>query len=347
MRLNFPATALLATLVAGGAFADDPVRENSRGARSSRIFRGPGMDETGRLAMRLTRLEQRLAHADRTIRVLRRRINRLESNPVMELGPFVSIESADLNELSGPHVLLTGVNLHVRSGSGFTDDEGQLRELGNVIVGYNERRRGVCSSTGSGLTIVQRCAADEECRGGDCVFGENARQGSHNLVIGPEHFYPSFGGLVAGRENTVEGEHSSVVGGQENEAVGEFSSVTGGWYNSTSGSWSSVSGGFRNRATGRQATVSGGHGNIASGYTTTVGGGGFNASSGFGSTVCGGAFNISDGISSAILGGHSNEATGSQTSIVGGRKNHASDFATVVVGGEDNVADERFEIEPW
>jgi len=226
MRLNFPATALLATLVAGGAFADDPVRENSRGARSSRIFRGPGMDETGRLAMRLTRLEQRLAHADRTIRVLRRRINRLESNPVLELGPFVSIESADLNERSGPHVLLTGVNLHVRSGSGFTDDEGQLRELGNVIVGYNERRRGVCSSTGSGLTIVQRCAADEECRGGDCVFGENARQGSHNLVIGPEHFYPSFGGLVAGRENTVEGEHSSVVGGQENEQRSEAEDST-------------------------------------------------------------------------------------------------------------------------
>jgi hypothetical protein len=98
---------------------------------------------------------------------------------------------------SGNDIIIEGANLHVRSGSGATD--GPVNGLGNLIVGYNEPR------------------------------GDGAdRSGSHNLVVGSQHNYSAYGGLVAGFHNAVSGAFASVTGGQNNIAAGARAAVGGG-----------------------------------------------------------------------------------------------------------------------
>ncbi|MGR0482044.1 MAG: hypothetical protein ACTFAL_11745 [Candidatus Electronema sp. V4] len=126
---------------------------------------------------------------------------------ITKLQTYLSIDSEN-NE-----IYLTGANLHIRSGSGKTD--GAVNGLGNLIVGYNEN------------------TSDKP----------KIRTGSHNLVIGPLHSYPSYGGFVAGCNNSISREYSSVSGGHENRACGLFSSVSGGHGNTASGLCSNVSGG--------------------------------------------------------------------------------------------------------
>ncbi|MBW2314845.1 MAG: hypothetical protein JRH10_11695 [Deltaproteobacteria bacterium] len=65
--------------------------------------------------------------------------------------------------------------------------------MGNLFIGYNE------------------LPGDFEC---------TDRLGSHNLVVGREHRYPSFGGLVAGFRNSVSGEEATVSGGAGLVAAG-------------------------------------------------------------------------------------------------------------------------------
>ena len=76
-----------------------------------------------------------------------------------------------------------GANLFVQSGSGFTDDDGVMSGLGNLIVGY-----------------------DEDLSGAD-------KSGSHNLVVGSDHSYAGYGGMVSGYNNLISGAYASVLGG--------------------------------------------------------------------------------------------------------------------------------------
>src|SRR5262249_44668253 len=131
---------------------------------------------------------------------------------------YMRVEPGAINGLSGPHVIVEGANLHVRSGAGTTVD---TAGLGNVVVGYNEGRGGTDTSN---------------------------RTGSHNLITGPEHQYTASGGLVAGSRNTVTANHGSVSGGDLNSASGLGSSVSGGLGNVASGETASVSGGQFNAA---------------------------------------------------------------------------------------------------
>ncbi|MCC6699046.1 MAG: hypothetical protein IT365_25710, partial [Candidatus Hydrogenedentes bacterium] len=112
----------------------------------------------------------------------------------------MSIEEGALNGLNGPHLIIEGCNVHVRSGSGDTEDAEGLTGLGNLIIGYNEPPDPV-------------------------VHG---RLGSHNLVLGSFHEYSSWGGLVAGYHNAVTGRFSSASGGSFNLASGDGSSASGG-----------------------------------------------------------------------------------------------------------------------
>ena len=68
-------------------------------------------------------------------------------------------------------MFFTGCNVNIQSGSGTTD--GNVNGLGNLVVGY------------------------------DANTGGHARTGSHNLIVGDEHEYSSFGGLVAGFQNKI------------------------------------------------------------------------------------------------------------------------------------------------
>ena len=169
---------------------------------------------------------------------------------------------------NGSNIHFSGVNVHVDNGSGNTN--GAVNGLGNLIVGYNEER----------------------------FFG-NDRTGSHNIVVGMEQNYSSYGGLVAGLHNTVSGAFSSVSGGHMNTASGLRSSVSGGSNNTASSQYSSVSGGTANTAGYYSASVSGGAGNTASNFFSSVSGGRYNIASGEYSFVGGGGGSASN---------HGNEA---------------------------------------
>lgn len=159
--------------------------------------------------------------------------------------------------VSGTEMYIDGANLNIRSGAGFTGSP--VNGLGNLIVGYNE--------------------------------GSDTRTGSHNLVVGGGHGYTSYGGLVAGYNNTISGIYSSVSGGRNSTASGLHSSVSGGYNNTASGTRSSVSGGYSNKASQMGSSVSGGYSNTASAYYSNVSAGRDNTASGWYSGVSGGRYN--------------------------------------------------------
>ena len=112
------------------------------------------------------------------IDALQAQLAALQASPVFDLEGLVTVdETSTLEGVVAPHIIVEGANLHVRSGSGETDDGGTLRGLGNVIIGYNESN-------------------------GADTFN---RRGSHNLVVGQNHQYMNFGGFVAGQDNVVSG----------------------------------------------------------------------------------------------------------------------------------------------
>jgi hypothetical protein len=222
--------------------------------------------------------------------------------------------------VSGTEMYITGANLNIRSGSGVTN--GAINGLGNLVVGYNEDN------------------------------GDN-RTGSHNIVIGPFHSYSSYGGLLAGYNNTVSGANASISGGYYNTASGAYASVSAGVGNTASGFYSSVSGGAESTANGTFSSVSGGRSNTASGtYASVVGGGYFDGIIFHGneayadySLVVGGYDNQTgdgvdpaNGTSSVVLGGVGNTASGNQASISGGSYNTASGNSSSVSGGYYNTA---------
>ena len=96
-------------------------------------------------------------------------------------------------------IVFEGCNVHIRNGTGRTNSK---NGTSNLIIGYNEDDE---------LVTPKSEASD---------YGPNDRSGSHNLVIGPEHTYSSYGGLVAGYRNTVSGTYASVSGGGQNVASG-------------------------------------------------------------------------------------------------------------------------------
>jgi hypothetical protein len=176
---------------------------------------------------------------------------------------FVTVANGPINGLAGPHVIITGANVHIRSGSGETDDGGATPAsgLGNLIIGYNEE---------------------------PFPLAAGERDGAHNLVVGPNHRYTNTGGFVAGFQNRITGIGASVSGGGFNTASGFRASVSGGGgaddeANIASGQFASISGGRRNTAgcseattnclLGRAASVSGGQSNRASGEAASVSGG--------------------------------------------------------------------------
>jgi hypothetical protein len=156
-----------------------------------------------------------------------------------------------------PTLQLSGINLQVVNGTGTTG--GDPNGLGNLLIGYDTPR-------GS----------------------EPHKSGSHYLIIGNEHNYTSYGGIVSGARNTASGPYASVTGGYANTATGPFAAVTGGYLGTASGQYSSVSGGEANTASGFWSSVSGGWMNTASGEAASVSGGYKNTASGTLASILGG-----------------------------------------------------------
>ena len=192
-----------------------------------------------------------------SLQTFQNELNSLQTNVTAQskvTGLFsISTDPSRSDHKANTEVTMTGVNLHIVNGLGATNGEplnvddtanGVVNGLGNLIVGYNE-------IIGGGIDV---------------------RTGSHNIILGDEESYSSYGGLMVGKrnvntapfafvcgsENTVSGLESSVTGGVSNNATGSCSSISGGALNTASGFTSTVSGGQRNTASGSGASVSGG-----------------------------------------------------------------------------------------
>lgn len=225
----------------------------------------------------------------------------------------------------GNKIIFEAINVQIVNGTDSTD--GTSNGLGNLIIGYNEN------------TVSA------------------SRTGSHNLVLGIDHEYTSYAGLLAGRENIVSGTSSSVMG-YRNEVTASYGSIIGGSGNIVSTIYSSISGGSDNEVTAAYSSVSGGRNNVASGNYSSISGGRYNEASGQYSFVGGGGDSNSihgnNAFSnySAILGGHHNIAgdnsnlddhsLGEQATVSGGYFNTAIGGNSCVSGGLANIASGQY-----
>jgi hypothetical protein len=173
---------------------------------------------------------------------------------------------------------LTGVNVHIVSGSGATNDfafsaDGSpvpgksLFGLGNLTIGYN--------FNGNTQGTV--------------------RTGSHNLILGDSNNYSSFGGVVTGVNSVLGNRYSAILAGDTDIALGDSSVILGGEANTTQAQQGAIVGGHFNLVTSRFGSVLGGEYNIAGGpndpniaSVTTVTGGQNNYAGGQDSTISGG-----------------------------------------------------------
>jgi hypothetical protein len=152
---------------------------------------------------------------------------------------------------AGNEVFLTGANLNIVNGLGATAGNpgggpAEVNGLGNLIVGYNEQQD---------------------------AFFQRDRPGSHNLVVGRNHGYSFYGGLVAGYNNDLQAPYASVTGGVLNTAASFAAAIGGGRGNRATGNYSVVGGGDGNTAGGEAAAVGGGRSRQAPGLYDWAAGG--------------------------------------------------------------------------
>ncbi|MEE4185800.1 MAG: hypothetical protein V2J12_08540 [Gammaproteobacteria bacterium] len=240
------------------------------------------------------------------------------------------IEVDETTNPARPTVRIVAANLQVVNGEGSTST---INGLGNIIVGYDELRGNVRVRCSNGAYL-----SFDSCVAAGYVWGDRFKTGSHNLVVGAQNNYGSYGGIVAGYRNIINREFASVPGGRDNVASGLYSSVSGGRDNGASGLYSVVSGGFSNTASAQEAVVSGGRINTASGSQSVVSGGQNNTASGTYSVVSAGNANDASGETSVVSGGTGNLASGVRSAVSGGASNTASGPRSVVSGGNSNDA---------
>lgn len=224
-------------------------------------------------------------------------------------------------------VVFTGVNVQIVNGntSKKTDDS---NGLGNLIIGYNKAStKKVCSKGGKDSHVEATCTVAPI----NGTFAANQRTGSHSVIIGDSHNYTSYGSLIAGKNNTVNAEWSTVSGGENNEASGRVSAVTGGG-----------GGGYPNRAQEYVSVISGGAANLAQGSWSSISGGYQNKTTCNSScSVTGGRNNETSANYSAVTGGQNNQAKGTYASVGGGRYNQAIGSHSSISGG-GHLNDNRF-----
>src|SRR5262249_5502588 len=166
----------------------------------------------------LPALEKRVAALETMVASLQQ-VNAGQAAEIASLKNRLTVVEAKTAPISvaGTDFVITGKNVFIQDGSGFTEGG---TGLGNLTVGYNALR-------GKGVDV---------------------RTGTHNLILGDQNNYSSFGGLVAGNFNTISGQYATVSGGDNNTASGDCATVSGGHSNTTSGLNATVSGGAFNTA---------------------------------------------------------------------------------------------------
>ncbi len=265
-------------------------------------------------------LQQQNQQLQQLVTQLQNRIQALENSNVMAMDSYIEVVP-DPNVSGGTLIRFSGVNVQIVNGTGQTN---QVNGLGNLIIGYNAPRQ--ATALRDTCSLGQYWNNQTDCQNNGGIWDKNFKTGSHNLIVGDQNAYSSYGGIVAGFGNVISR---------------EFAVVTGGWGNISSGQYSSISGGLDNTASGRYSSVSGGEYNKASGFGSSVSGGYNNTASGMDSSVSGGDSNIASGTDSSVSGGFFNRASGGDSSISGGRNNTAGDpYSTISGGSGCNINDD-------
>jgi hypothetical protein len=140
-----------------------------------------------------------------------------------EIMPHLKYEAAGVG--GKPTIQFSGVNVQLINGAG---DTYTTNGEGNLVIGYDENE------------------------------GKHSQTGSHNLILGLEQTFTSFGGIVGGYDNTITGPFASVTGGSANIASEDYAAVSDGYKNTASGEYSLVSGGRENKAEGNFSALLGG-----------------------------------------------------------------------------------------
>ena len=125
----------------------------------------------------LADLKARVASLEATVSALQAQVAAIQSNHSLLLGPFVNVDPNPEVGVIGPHIIFSGANIHIVSGSGATNDHGNPTGLGNLIIGYDEDP-----------SVIPALPLSPGDRGG-----------SHNLVIGRANRFTraAFGGLCS------------------------------------------------------------------------------------------------------------------------------------------------------
>jgi hypothetical protein len=224
----------------------------------------------------------------------------VELPPASEMPTLVSILSHMKYEASGidsqPTIRISGVNVQIINGAGTTATN---NGKGNLVIGYNE--------------------------------AAGMQTGSHNLILGDEQEFTSYGGILAGGKNIISAPFASVTGGFKNAARAQFAAISGGYENSAEDSYSAVAGGRKNTASGEYASVTGGLSNTANKSYASV---------------SGGAENKAEGTYASITGGGENDTTGEYASVQGGRKNKTPFNYSSIFGGKELATENVYETKP-
>jgi hypothetical protein len=158
--------------------------------------------------------------------------------------PCMSYEASGIAEK--PTIQFSGCNVQIVNGMGQT---ATTNGEGNLVIGYDNR--------------------------GEYRYNQPlaVQTGSHNLIMGGENEFTSYGGIAAGFDNSITAPFAAVTGGYGNYASGTAASVSGGVGNTAGSEAASVSGGTANQASGVFASISGGDDNRAAGFDSWIGGG--------------------------------------------------------------------------
>ncbi len=218
---------------------------------------------------------------------------------------------------AGTTMTISGANLVITNGAGAT---ATANGLGNVMIGYNELRNDTPNT--------------------------DIRTGSHNLILGSQNSFSSWGGIAAGSDNTITGVFACVEGGFGNAASGAYANIGGGYQNVASANSTYIGGGGQNTASGPGASITGGNSNIASGGSSAISGGYANLASGSSTYVGGGENNTASGTASSVTGGYGNQTNGASSAIAGGASNTTNAANSIVLGGNGNTATDPYGVVP-
>ena len=164
-------------------------------------------------------LVQRLETLESQVADLEARLADAEDNTVLKLNGYLDLDDHDPAK---PVAILAGVNLQVINGLGNTNT---INGLGNLIIGYDEDFARSIWDEQMKICSLGTYTNQTDCEANGQVWSAEHKSGSHYLIVGEGHRYSQYGGLVAGRFNTVNGMYSTVTGGEDNTASRRGSSA--------------------------------------------------------------------------------------------------------------------------